>query len=252
MTTPATLYCRFSPRPIKAGDAERMAMDLDLASMQVQIDTNSRLCAYQQIPVGAILKEPFTSAYSTNLFDRPEGSKLKDLSRGSVVVAMDMTRLFRDTCDGLTTIRHFNKRGVKLLLSNWGGNAIDVSTPLGFRFAAYELVNAEIEPMMTAERTSRGMLHRQANGELMTHPKTVRYGSRLDEATGIVIADGNECDAMRLAISLKTRNVKHKQIGREILPLIQRWNGKLPSRQTVDSFINDAPKNLKAAEALGA
>jgi DNA invertase Pin-like site-specific DNA recombinase len=182
MTQHAWLYNRFSPRP-QTND-ERLALARgesaenaeDTASMKTQLEANTRYCEYHKIVIDNVLREPFTSAHSTSLFDRPEGSKLQSLPREMIVVAMDMTRIFRDTVDGLLTIRQFNKQGIQLRLSDQGGNSINVDTPDGFAFVTMKLMMAEYEPMCTALRTSRGMKFRQKQGQRMTRPGHEPFG----------------------------------------------------------------------------
>lgn len=219
----AWTYNRFSDRPLtrdeKAAVASGEAVESaeDAASMKTQVETNARYCEYHGIVIDNVLKEPFTSARFTPLFKRPEGSKLRDIPKGIAIVAMDMTRIFRDQVDGLTTIRYFNKHGTQLRLSDQGGNAIDVSTPDGFAFASMKLMMAEYEPMCTAVRTSRGMKYRQANGQRMSRTDCVPYGMMADpDAPDGLVENPDELPAMQVILADHLKGEEPKQIAKKL------------------------------------
>lgn len=174
---PAILYSRHSPRPIKAGERERIAAQEDASSIQVQVDVAERYCLFHSFHIVEVLKEPFVSARSTPLFERPEGRKLMGLPRGHKIVALDLTRVFRDVVDGLTSLAYFEKSGVELHLASQGGCTLNCSTADGKLITTFLLGVASHEPMQTAERTSRGMKHRQKNGAAMTRPGYSPYGT---------------------------------------------------------------------------
>jgi DNA invertase Pin-like site-specific DNA recombinase len=227
MNQPAIVYCRFSPRPLKKGDAERLAAELDLSSMQVQIDTNTRYCEFHKFTITELLKEPFTSARSVPLFERPEGSKLKNLPRGTNIVCSKLARMFRNVDDGRATIDYFQDRGIILHFSDEGGVSINTSTAKGKLVATMLLAVAEYEPEETAERTSRGMKHRQSNGELMCHRDNAPYGTRYDEQTGKLIEDQNELTAMKIAVKMRQHQESLRDIGYSIKHLVRGgdWSG---------------------------
>lgn len=172
------LYNRFSPRRLTADERLAIASGQsaenaeDTASMTLQVETNTRYCDYNDIATGendsrTILKEPFTSAHSVFLFDRPVGATLKDLPRGTHVVCTKLARMFRNVDDGRETLSYFAKRGVIVHFSDEGGVALNVTTPKGQLVATLLLAVTEYEAAETADRTSKGMRNRQRNGERM-------------------------------------------------------------------------------------
>lgn len=243
MTQPAIILCRFSPRPLKAGEAERIAADEDAASIRLQLDYGHRYCEARGFTVQEVIKLPFTSA-RVPFFERPGLARLRDLPAGMNLVFMDVDRFSRDIVDGFTTLSHFYQTGVGVHFANQGNCQIDASTADGFYMIGHHLLRCDYEARKIAERTSRGMKHRQSNGELMSHPSRVPYGSRYDEAAGAIVPDDREREAMRLALALRRAGKTQEEIGWEIQPLVRGgdWN---PSRQNVANL-------LKAAEALGA
>ena len=64
------VYCRFSPRPAREGDAERIAAAEDAETLKLQIDVCERLAVMQKLPVDEIIRDPETSARKERLFDR--------------------------------------------------------------------------------------------------------------------------------------------------------------------------------------
>ena len=72
-------YTRFSPRPTKAGDAERIAANEDAESIKLQLETNQRYATMKDLSITDVIKDPETSARKTPLFEREGGSRLKFL-----------------------------------------------------------------------------------------------------------------------------------------------------------------------------
>ena len=64
------IYARYSPRPVREGDAERVAADEDAETLKLQIDVCERLAVMQKLPVDEIIRDPETSARKERLFDR--------------------------------------------------------------------------------------------------------------------------------------------------------------------------------------
>lgn len=243
MSPSAIIICRFSPRPLKAGEAERIAAEEDAASIQLQLELGTRYCHDRGFVIAEVIKLPFMSG-RVPFFERPGLARLRDLPAGTNLVFMDVDRFSRDIADGFTTLDYFHDHGIRIHFSNQGNSQIDASTADGFFFIGQKLLYASYEARKIAERTSRGMKHRQARGERMTHPDRVPYGTRYDAATNQVIPNEDERQAMRLALALRNAGRTQEDIGYEIQPLVRggQWN---PSRQNVAAL-------LKAAEAQSA
>lgn len=164
------IYSRYSPRPVREGDAERIAAAEDAETLKLQIDVCERLAVMRQLTVDEIIRDPDTSARKERLFDREGGSRLKDLPRGSHVLCSKLDRMFRNTADGLLTVQHFKERGVALHFADQGGCTLDTSSGEGEFLFTVLLGTAALEPRRTADRTSRGMKHRMKLGQQMTRP----------------------------------------------------------------------------------
>lgn len=225
----ATIYVRYSPRPEKDGEEERRAALEDEQSIKCQIEECTHYCERKGLTVAGILKDPDTSARKVSLFDRDAGALLQDLPAGHHIVALDIDRMFRETADGLLTMRYFAANEISLHFANQGGNSIDASTADGELFLTIRLGFAAYEPRKIAERTKRGMQHRQNKGELMGHPDFVKFGSRYDKKLGAVVPDPEELQAMQQAVNLKRDGFSLRAIGRTLKDdgLIRdgNWNG---------------------------
>lgn len=162
------IYARYSPRPVREGDAERVAADEDAETLKLQIDVCERLAVMQNLTVDEIIRDPETSARKERLFDRQGGTRLKDLPRGSHIICSKLDRMFRNTADGLLTVEHFKKRGVALHFADQGGCTIDTSSGEGEFLFTVLLGTSALEPRRTADRTSKGMKHRMKLGQRMT------------------------------------------------------------------------------------
>lgn len=230
----ATSYNRFSPRRLKTSDSELLASGEDIASMEAQIETNLKYAMSRGLTIVTTLRDPFTSARTTPLFERPEGCKLRDLPRGHHIIALKLARMFRSAVDGLTTLEYFEKRGVIVHFSDEGGVSLSTGTAKGKFVATMLLAVAEYEPGETAERTSKGMKHRQANGQRMTSAATIPFGQMMDpHDPARTIQCFEEIDAINDAARLSERGLSLRAIALRIGPI----RGKILSAQSVKSML---------------
>jgi len=176
----AIIYTRYSPRPAKDGDAERIAANEDAETIRLQVEVCQRYAMMKQLVVSEILKDPETSARKTALFDREHGWRLKHLPRGTHVICSKLDRVFRSTADGLLTMQYFKTRDITLHFADQGGCTLDLSTGEGEFMFTILLSAAALEPRRTADRTSKAMKHRQSNGQRMTSAATLPFGTMLD------------------------------------------------------------------------
>jgi len=239
----AIVYARFSPRRLLAGDAERIAAQEDLASMQLQVETDLKYAEFHKLNVVEVLKEPFTSARSVPLFDRPEGSKLRDIPPGTSIICMKLARMFRNVDDGRATMRYFEDRGITLHFADEGGVSLNVSTAKGKLVATMLLAVTEYEPEETAERTSKGMKHRQRNGQRMTGKGTIPYGTMLDpnNDANLLPCEG-ELQASRDAKELREKGWSLRDIAKLVGPI----RGKILHPQGVKDLIETSKNRVLA------
>jgi len=230
----AIIYTRFSPRPAKDGDAERIAADEDAETIRLQVDICQRYAMMKQLVVSEILKDPETSARKTPLFEREQGWRLKHLPRGTHVICSKLDRVFRSTADGLLTMNHFKSRDITLHFADQGGCTLDLSTGEGEFMFTILLAAASLEPRRTADRTSKGMKHRQANGQRMTSAKTIPFGQMIDPHDQTrTIACPVEIDAITRANWLRSNGTSLRDIAKELGPI----RGKILSAQSVKSML---------------
>lgn len=237
----AVIYVRYSPRPTKQGEEERKAANEDEESIKCQVEECRRYCEHKGLNIIRVLKDPETSARKMRLFDRPEGGELQDLKKGTHIVALAIDRVFRETTDGLLSMRYFADHEISLHFANQGGNSIDTSTAVGELIFTVLLGYASFEPRLIAERTKRGMLHRQANGQLMGHPEKVKYGCRFDKRTNRIVPDEAERIAMQRAVDLRDQGYTLASIGQELVSACLVRNGKWAGyRYSVTRILNRA------------
>lgn len=92
-----------------------------------------------------------------------------------VVIAYSLDRLFRDVDDGRAMLKWFDNRGVRVFLSNEGGNAIDASSAMGRFLITIRLAQGEFERGLTGERTKAALGALKARGGRVGEPP---YGWR--------------------------------------------------------------------------
>lgn len=233
----AVLYCRYSPRPTKDGDAERIAASEDAETIRLQVEVCERYAKMKGLFTTEIIKDPETSARQTPLFEREGGSRLRFLARGTHVICSKLDRMFRSTADGLLTMNIFKSRGIILHFADQGGCTLDLSSGEGEFMFTILLAAASLEPRRTADRTSKAMKHRQENGQRMTSAKTIPFGQMIDpNDPARTTACEEELAAIYKANSLHADGVSLRNIAKAIGPI----RGKILSPQSVKSMLAKA------------
>jgi site-specific DNA recombinase len=155
----AVLYLRFSPRP----DAE------EAMSLETQEQRCSAYCRERDMEIVSVIKDPETSARKIPLEEREGGRELLTMISFGIqnIVVQKMDRLFR-SIDGRVHMDSWSQRGVSLHLADQGGCSINCGTSMGRFLAGQILLFAELEPAMTAERTSGAMKSYQSKGRRMS------------------------------------------------------------------------------------
>jgi DNA invertase Pin-like site-specific DNA recombinase len=231
----ALIYTRYSPRPEKDGDAERIAAEEDAETIRLQIDVCRRYAEMKGLIVSEILKDPETSARKTSLFDREQGWRLKHLPVGTHIIAAKLDRVFRSTADGLLTMQYFKSRNITLHFADQSGCTLDLSSGEGEFLFSILLSAAALEPRRTADRTSKAMKHRQSNGQRMTSAATIPFGQKLDphnpERT---VACRVEVLKINEAYALRRQGLSLRDIAKRIGPI----RGKILSPQSVKLLIS--------------
>lgn len=108
------------------------------------------------------------------LSKRPAGGELINRlyanAKVEAIIVYDLFRMFRDVDDGRVMAAEWERRGVKLILSNEGGNAIDTSTALGKFLFTIRLATSEYERGLIGERTVAAMEAKEARGVKLGDP----------------------------------------------------------------------------------
>lgn len=100
------------------------------------------------------------------------------------------------------------------------------------------LAAASLEPRRTADRTSKAMKHRQANGQRMTSAKTIPFGQMLDpNDPSKTVPCELELRAMEDAARLHKAGASLRAIASGIGPI----RGKILSPQSVKLLIKANP-----------
>ena len=127
------------------------------------------------------------------LWERPKGRVFKrKLLSGEYnnLIVMKLDRLFRITSDMLLSLDEIEDMGVRLLVADLGGEAIDTSTSTGkFMLTIFGAI-AEMERGLISERTQEGMEQLNAQNKRFTDSI---FGWDVD-ANGMLIPNWNEQD----------------------------------------------------------
>ncbi len=231
----ALIYTRYSPRPTKEGDAERMAANEDAESIRLQMDVCQRYAVMKGLIITETIKDPETSARQTPVFEREGGSRLRFLPAGTHVICAKLDRMFRSTADGLLTMNHFKKHGIVLHFADQSGCTLDLSTGEGEFMFTVLLAAASLEPRRTADRTSKAMKHRQSNGQRMTSAKTIPFGQKLDpQNPERTVVCPVEVLKINEAYALRQQGLSLREIANRIGPI----RSKILSPQSVKLLIS--------------
>ena len=176
------------------------------------------------------------------LWERPMGRVLRrKLLSGeySNLIAMKLDRLFRITTDMLLTVQEVEDMGVRLLIADLGGEAIDTSTSTGrFMLTIFGGI-AEMERGLISERTQEGMDQLKAQNKRFTESifgwdvnedgmlEPNWYEQDLIDWMDWQIED-NDMSAAAVARSLNSRGITGKRGG--------QWQGQSVKRTIGHTF----------------
>lgn len=164
----AIIYIRVStPRQVREGE-----------SLAVQEDRLMAYCKAKDFDVVEIIRDEGVTS-KIPLAKRTGGKRLL-AQVGPViknVVIFKFDRMFRNTLEALTTIAEFDKHGVSLHALDFGGAAIDTSSPLGKLMVTVRAGFAQMEREVNSERTRDAMQHKRRKGESLGQ---IPFGYTLD------------------------------------------------------------------------
>jgi DNA invertase Pin-like site-specific DNA recombinase len=100
------------------------------------------------------------------LKERPEGSKMYInlmQHKADGVLFDNISRMFRDMEDGVSTANRFTEAGIKMFVSDGSSDPIDIETESGFTFFVFQLMYAHLERMKIRKRTKDAHTMRRKN-----------------------------------------------------------------------------------------
>jgi DNA invertase Pin-like site-specific DNA recombinase len=127
------------------------------------------------------------------------------------VIAYDLSRLFRDVDDGRAMLKWFDDRGVRVFLSNEGGNAIDASSAMGRFLITIRLAQGEFERGLTGERTKAALGALKARGGRCGEPP---YGWRKTDVKAAFEHDPGEQKIIKIIIEAAEDGESAREIAR--------------------------------------
>ena len=135
------------------------------------------------------------------LKERPEGSKMYISlmqHKADGVLFDNISRMFRDMEDGVSTANRFQEAGIKMYVSDGSSDPIDIETESGFTFFVFQLMYAHLERMKIRKRTKDAHTMRRKNNLPTSHTP---YG--FDKVDGKLVPNTNEMRWVRLIITMR-------------------------------------------------
>jgi DNA invertase Pin-like site-specific DNA recombinase len=135
-------------------------------SLERQAEAIKSECDRRGLESLVILSEPAgTSGVSTRFRTREAGRMLLyKVKTGDTVLVTCIDRLGRKTVDILDTIERLSKKGVNVVILQFMGMTLDLSTPMGRVIIAIIAAFAEIEANFIMERFNSGKARLRATG----------------------------------------------------------------------------------------
>jgi DNA invertase Pin-like site-specific DNA recombinase len=135
------------------------------------------------------------------LKERPEGSKMYlnlMQHKADGVLFDNISRMFRDMEDGISTANRFSEAGIKMYVSDGSSDPIDIETESGFTFFVFQLMYAHLERMKIRKRTKDAHTMRRKTGLPTSHAP---YG--FDKVDGRLIENPIEQRWVKVILSLR-------------------------------------------------
>lgn len=183
--------------------------------LEAQATAVEAYCAMRGLETVATLRDEGVSA-SVPLGNRPAGAQLLELARtrkvGSVV-AVRLDRMFRSTIDCLKTVEQLEKLGVSIHLVDFGGLAVDTSSPTGKMFVTMMVGFAQFEREINGERVRAAMAVKKAQGKRVG---SIPYGKKLDSDKKTLIDSVKEIEVIDLIKDLEKKGISVPSIVKEL------------------------------------
>lgn len=130
------------------------------------------------------------------LYSRPEGSKLKDLQKGDVLITYKSDRLYRSFRNAVNTTIDLVDKGVKLYIINFNEEPISFENYMLEAMLYQTFIFAHLEKRQIGQRTKDGLHNRRVNGKTNSAPK-FGYTNVGKGKDGVEVVNENEIKAIR-------------------------------------------------------
>lgn len=150
----------------------RVSTDKQDSSSKQQVQRLEEFCQRKGFKNVEYLVD-FDVSGGKEIFKRPNGSKLKNVGYGDIIIAHKRDRLFRNTLNALTTVWKWFEDGVILYLLENGEEPISFENPASKMIFTIMCSTDEFEKDKTRVRTKDSLALKKANKEVYS---TAPYG----------------------------------------------------------------------------
>lgn len=201
----AAIYLRHSPKP-----NEKRTLD----SIDNQRAACERYAKFANLDIVSEIVQEFKSAKKVPFFQRGGDEVIKLANNAGIrhLICQRVDRIFRDTVDGLTSMKRLQKAKVALHFADEGGSALNCNNATGVMLFTVRLSFASFEPDLISERTSDA--HRRIINEMMSANGNAPYGFAIDGK--VVIGGGSRSDRNRYKLKFNKQECRNLQ-------LIHKW-----------------------------
>lgn len=200
----------------------RASTDEQETTLLAQEEKIREFCKINNFDLVDILIDKGVSG-GTDIYSRPEGSKIKQLVKSKeiqAVVIIKLDRMFRSVSNALSMAEEWEKKNVGLYILDFSGQVMDTSTAIGKIIFTMLSAVAEFERNLTGERTKAVLAHKKKNGKKYSQvpfgfnerDKTLIVNNEEIKIVEEVISRFNTGESLRvIANSLNDRGVRTKK-----------------------------------------
>lgn len=178
----------------------RVSTDKQEESPEAQREALQRYAEYHRESI-----EIFTDlavSGKTPIEEREQGKRLSDgLKDGDTVVVTKLDRLFRSLADAAGIIPKWTERGIRMVILNMGGSAVDTMSSTGRLFLNMMCCVGQWEREAISERTRDVLRHIKKNGRARTNLRP--FGFRLGDKRTLIV---DPVEAQQLSEFMKLRH----------------------------------------------
>ena len=149
----------------------RASSDKQENSLEVQRSQFLDFCRQQNLTDPIILEEPLgTSARKIPFRLRPCGGQVwREAEYGDTLVVTKLDRLGKTIIDILNTTKSFRRRGVRVIVLQFGNHVLDTTSPLGKLVLGVMAIIAQFEAELISQRTKEAFASMKERGLVTNH-----------------------------------------------------------------------------------